>query len=208
MAGGPSWRRTSAAGGVHGRRGGGLRVYGLKGGAHAAAPTMANPPGSTICWPSGILNQGVMNVVTAGVVLNPATILGEIDSLTSRGIEVGSNFMLSDRAHVVCPWHLVEDRLLNESPAGEESIGTTLRGIGPCYRDKVGRTMAIRLGDMIRVAVARVDVERRELDFRLVARGAPTGPKRRPSSKDNARRPSKKSGKHTEEGKRKKRRKM
>lgn len=66
---------------------------------------------------------------------------------------------------------------------------------------------SFRLGDMIRVAVARVDVERRELDFRLVARGAPTGPKRRPSSKDKARRPSKKSGKPTDEGKRKRKRK-
>lgn len=100
--------------------------------------------------PSGILNRGVMNVVTAGVVLNPPTILNEIDALLDRGIDVGENLMLSDRAHVVCPWHLVEDRLLNDSPAGEESIGTTLRGIGPCYRDKVGRTLAIRLGDMLR----------------------------------------------------------
>jgi len=100
--------------------------------------------------PSGILNKGVMNVVTAGVVLNPPTILTEIESLTARGIDFGHNFMLSDRAHVVMPWHIVEDRLLNESPSGEESIGTTLRGIGPCYRDKVGRTLAIRLGDMLR----------------------------------------------------------
>jgi adenylosuccinate synthase len=100
--------------------------------------------------PSGILNKGVMNVVTAGVVLNPPTILTEIESLTARGIDFGENFMLSDRAHVVMPWHIVEDRLLNESPSGEESIGTTLRGIGPCYRDKVGRTLAIRLGDMLR----------------------------------------------------------
>lgn len=100
--------------------------------------------------PSGILNKDVMNVVTAGVVLNPPTILGEIDSLTARGVEVGDNFMLSDRAHVVLPWHIAEDRLMDESPTGEESIGTTLRGIGPCYRDKVGRNFAVRLGDMLR----------------------------------------------------------
>ncbi len=102
--------------------------------------------------PSGIINAGVMNVVTGGVVINPPTILGEIDSLTGRGIHVGGdNLMLSDRAHVVFPWHLEEDRWLDESTkGGDQNIGTTLRGIGPCYRDKVGRTFAIRLGDMYR----------------------------------------------------------
>lgn len=100
--------------------------------------------------PSGILNKGVMNVVAPGVVINPSTILKEMDGLTARGIRVGDNLMLSDRAHIVCPWHIVEDRVLNGTPVGGESIGTTLRGIGPCYRDKVGRTNAIRLGDMYR----------------------------------------------------------
>ena len=57
--------------------------------------------------------------------------------------------MLSDRAHVVFPWHIAEDKVLDQATGGE-SIGTTLRGIGPCYRDKVGRSHAIRLGDMYR----------------------------------------------------------
>ncbi len=102
--------------------------------------------------PSGILNSHVINVVTGGVVINPPTILGEIDSLTSRGIHVsGDNLLLSDRAHVVFPWHLSEDQLMEEATrGGSDNIGTTLRGIGPCYRDKVGRTFAIRLGDMYR----------------------------------------------------------
>ncbi len=99
--------------------------------------------------PSGILTPTVMNVVTPGVVINPPTILKEIESLTSQGVAVGKNMLLSDRAHVVFPWHIEEDKLLNVAPAGE-SIGTTLRGIGPCYRDKVGRAHAIRLGDMLR----------------------------------------------------------
>jgi adenylosuccinate synthase len=98
--------------------------------------------------PSGILNPGVMNVVTPGVVINPATILKEIDALLSRDIEVGANLMLSDRAHIVCPWHIAEDQVMNGQPVQGESIGTTLRGIGPCYRDKVGRSHAIRLGDL------------------------------------------------------------
>src|SRR5262245_62896799 len=91
-----------------------------------------------------------MNVVTPGVVINPPTILKEIDSLATQGIEVGKNLILSDRAHVVFPWHIAEDKLLDQATGGE-SIGTTLRGIGPCYRDKVGRSHAIRLGDRYRL---------------------------------------------------------
>lgn len=99
--------------------------------------------------PSGIFHHDVICVVAGGVVLNPASLLDEIDGLTARGIEVDKNLMISDRAHVILPWHLEEDRLL-ESCADGEAIGTTLRGIGPCYRDKVGRTFAIRFGDLYR----------------------------------------------------------
>ena len=99
--------------------------------------------------PSGILTPSVINVVTPGVVINPPTLLKEIDSLTGQGVAVGKNLMLSDRAHVVFPWHIAEDKVLDTAAAGE-SIGTTLRGIGPCYRDKVGRSHAIRLGDLFR----------------------------------------------------------
>ena len=98
--------------------------------------------------PSGILNQHVMNIVTAGVVLNPGTVLDEIDSLVSRGVRIEDNLVLSDRAHVVMPWHIEEDHILNGAEIGGENIGTTLRGIGPCYRDKAGRSLAIRLGDL------------------------------------------------------------
>lgn len=98
--------------------------------------------------PSGILNPAVTNVVTAGVVLHPATVLEEIDGLLNRGVHVAENLMLSDRAHLILPWHIAEDRALNDSKVDGESIGTTLRGIGPCYRDKVGRMSAIRLGDL------------------------------------------------------------
>lgn len=100
--------------------------------------------------PSGILNPGVMNVVGPGVVVNPRTLLGEIDSLVERGIKIEKNLMLSDRAHVVFPWHIAEDRALDKNTADGENIGTTQRGIGPCYRDKVGRSYAVRLGDLYR----------------------------------------------------------
>lgn len=100
--------------------------------------------------PSGILNPRVQCVVTGGVVLNPESFLGEIDGLTARGVHVGSNLMVSDRAHVIFPWHMAEDRAFDRPSANGESIGTTQRGIGPCYRDKVGRTNALRLGDLYR----------------------------------------------------------
>lgn len=100
--------------------------------------------------PSGILSPKVQCVVTGGVVLNPASILQEIDGLVARGIQVGANLMLSDRAHVIFPWHIAEDKALDKSCSSGENIGTTMRGIGPCYGDKVARAFAIRLGDLYR----------------------------------------------------------
>lgn len=104
--------------------------------------------------PSGILNPDVKNVITGGVVLNPPSILGEIDGLIGRGVRVSDNLMISDRAHVIFPWHLEEDRLTeSRTSTNGEAIGTTQRGIGPCYRDKVGRNAAIRLGDLYRAGI-------------------------------------------------------
>jgi adenylosuccinate synthase len=100
--------------------------------------------------PSGILRHDVQCVVTGGVVLNPPSILQEIDGLVARGVAVGKNLVISDRAHVIFPWHLEEDRVAEGRAAMGEAIGTTQRGIGPCYRDKVGRTNAVRLGDLYR----------------------------------------------------------
>lgn len=102
--------------------------------------------------PSGIFHSRITNVVAGGVVLNPAMFLKEIDGLQEQGISC-ENMILSDRLHVIMPWHFEEDRLMNETTTGE-SIGTTMRGIGPCYRDKVGRSWAIRLGDLFRDSFA------------------------------------------------------
>jgi len=99
--------------------------------------------------PSGIFHPEVQCVVAGGVVLNPASILEEIDGLRTRGIEIGTNLMISDRVHVIFPWHTIEDRIF-DNIGGGEAIGTTMRGIGPCYRDKVGRSLAVRLGDLYR----------------------------------------------------------
>ena len=99
--------------------------------------------------PSGILHTQVQNFITPGVVINPSTMLDEIDGLAKRGIHCEKNMRISERAHLVMPWHIAEDKIINSTAVRGESIGTTNRGIGPCYRDKVGRTHAIRMADLI-----------------------------------------------------------
>jgi len=97
--------------------------------------------------PSGIFRPHVQCVIAGGVVLDPAALLKEINTLTSQGVAIGKNLMISDRAHVIFPWHRIEDAFFDKI-ANNEPIGTTMRGIGPCYRDKVGRSLAIRCGDL------------------------------------------------------------
>jgi adenylosuccinate synthase len=96
--------------------------------------------------PSGILYPGTVNVVGNGVVFDPAGFIKELDTLIGQGISV-DNLRISSRAHVVLPYHRVLDRLAEESK-GELKIGTTQKGIGPCYMDKVERT-GIRVCDMM-----------------------------------------------------------
>ncbi|MEM1303822.1 MAG: adenylosuccinate synthase [Planctomycetota bacterium] len=100
--------------------------------------------------PSGILTPGVTSVIAGGVVINPARVIEELDELASRGIADLDSLRISDRAHVIMPWHFAEDRALDSRTGRGEDIGTTQRGIGPCYRDKVGRSYAVRLGDLLR----------------------------------------------------------
>jgi adenylosuccinate synthase len=101
--------------------------------------------------PSGVLTEGVTSVIAGGVVVNPAKAIEELDELASRGVAgLDRNLKISDRAHVIFPWHFAEDRALDKNTSDGESIGTTQRGIGPCYRDKVARSHAIRMGDLYR----------------------------------------------------------
>jgi adenylosuccinate synthase len=99
--------------------------------------------------PSGILSGGIVNVIAPGVVVEPNMLIREIEGLEARGVEPRKNLKLSERAHLVMPWHFVEDKATNKSMVAGESIGTTNRGIGPCYRDKVGRTHAFRIADLL-----------------------------------------------------------
>jgi adenylosuccinate synthase len=100
--------------------------------------------------PSGVLTPGVTCVIAGGVVFNPAKAIEELDELSTRNLDDYDNLKLSDRVHVIFPWHFAEDRAMDSSTSDGENIGTTQRGIGPCYRDKVGRAFAIRLGDLYR----------------------------------------------------------
>ncbi len=96
--------------------------------------------------PSGILYKGTTCVIANGVVVDPECMLEEIDAMKNRGVDV-SNIRLSKRAHVVMPYHKLFDEL-NEQNRGDKKIGTTKRGIGPCYIDKADR-IGIRVCDLI-----------------------------------------------------------
>lgn len=96
--------------------------------------------------PSGILRKNKYCIIGSGVVLDPRQLLEEITELRRKNIEVHDNLRISEIAHLVFPYHKKLDEL-SESEKGDEKIGTTRRGIGPCYTDKVGRN-GIRVSDL------------------------------------------------------------
>jgi adenylosuccinate synthase len=96
--------------------------------------------------PSGILHPGVVCVIGNGVVVDPTALFGEIDELTAAGIDVTGRLVVSDKAHLILPYHRDLD-LLSEARRGERKIGTTSRGIGPAYEDKIARR-GVRVGDL------------------------------------------------------------
>ena len=106
--------------------------------------------------PAGILYADKVCVIGNGVVVDPQKLIEEIDALRARGVEVGDNLRVSDRAHVVMPYHKEHDAALEtvlaSAVAGSDadlSIGTTRRGIGPAYADKVHRSTAIRMSELL-----------------------------------------------------------
>jgi adenylosuccinate synthase len=101
--------------------------------------------------PSGILYKDKMCLIGNGVVVDPAALIKEIKGLKERGVEVGKNLFLSKNAHLIMPYHIIMDRE-NEKLRGSKSIGTTGRGIGPAYCDKIGR-VGIRAADLLQPAV-------------------------------------------------------
>ena len=95
--------------------------------------------------PSGILRPGKQAVIGNGLVIDPAALLAEIDTLEAAGVPVSGNLFISNRAHVLFPAHRLMEKM-SEARPGRVSIGTTSRGIGPCYEDKIARR-GIRVAD-------------------------------------------------------------
>ena len=88
--------------------------------------------------PSGILNDSCLNIIGNGVVINPISLMKEIKMLQELGIDVKSKIVISDKAHIITPLHIKKDSI-NEELRGSDKIGSTLKGIGPCYTDKASR---------------------------------------------------------------------
>ena len=109
------------------------------GGGNNAGHTVVNPHGhfKLHLIPSGIFHPGTRNLLGNGVVINPPALVAELDGLAAAGFDA-TNLFISDRAHVVMPYHVLLDQL-DERERGAAKIGTTSRGIGPAYIDKVAR---------------------------------------------------------------------
>jgi adenylosuccinate synthase len=97
--------------------------------------------------PSGILRPGKQAIIGNGLVVDPRALIDEIDRLEATGIEVSRQLSISNRAHVIFPFHRMMEKMSEDRP-GRISIGTTSRGIGPCYEDKIGRR-GIRMADLL-----------------------------------------------------------
>ncbi len=104
--------------------------------------------------PSGSVRQGDICVIGNGVVVDPECLLEEIEVLKGQGITLAGRLFVSENAHVVLDYHKLEDRLREES-LGKGRIGTTSRGIGPCYADKIGRSYAVRMGDFLELTALK-----------------------------------------------------
>jgi adenylosuccinate synthase len=98
--------------------------------------------------PTGVIRPDVRSVIGNGVVVYPPKFIDEVDALAQGGIDLTGKLFVSDHAHVIFPYHMEEERLLESGAEGK--IGTTGRGIGPCYQDKAGRRFAIRVVELLR----------------------------------------------------------
>jgi adenylosuccinate synthase len=108
--------------------------------------------------PSGAIRPETVCVIANAVVVDPETLLGEIEALAAKGITLTGRLLISENAHLVLDYHKKEDQLQEDS-LGKNKIGTTIRGIGPCYADKVGRGHAIRLGDLRDLAALKAKLQ-------------------------------------------------
>jgi adenylosuccinate synthase len=133
--------------------------------------------------PSGILRPRVLSVIGPGVALDLEILCAEVDALRKRGVRVEENLVISNRAHLVMPYHKKQDRLSEDNLAAESKIGTTAKGIGPCYADKMLRSSALRVADLyhpaeFREKVTRIVAERNKLFSALYGNDEPLDPNR------------------------------
>ncbi len=121
-------------------------------GGDNAGHTVINPKGEFKLHivPSGIFYPRAACIIGNGVVINPDVLLQEMDELKARGVNV-DNFHISDRAHLIMPWHILLDGL-EEEKRGQGAIGTTKKGIGPAFADKTARR-GIRTCDMLDLVI-------------------------------------------------------
>lgn len=118
-------------------------------GGSNAGHTVINDRGTFVFHliPSGILYRGTLCAIGNGVVVDPGSLIEEMDHLQGQGVRFGKNFVISQRAHVILPYHKAIDRA-SEQSKGSRKIGTTGRGIGPSYADKMAR-IGILMGDLL-----------------------------------------------------------
>lgn len=128
-------------------------------GGSNAGHTVINDRGTFVFHliPSGILYRGTLCAIGNGVVVDPGSLIEEMDHLQGQGVKFGKNFVMSQRAHVILPYHKAIDRA-SEQSKGSRKIGTTGRGIGPSYADKMAR-IGILMGDLLNPSLFRKKLE-------------------------------------------------
>ncbi|MFD1047435.1 adenylosuccinate synthetase, partial [Kibdelosporangium lantanae] len=134
-------------------------------GGNNAGHTVVLPDGQDFALhliPSGILTPGVTNVIGNGVVVDPGVLLNELAGLEARDVDT-SKLLISSDAHLIMPYHVAIDKV-TERYLGKSKIGTTGRGIGPCYQDKVAR-VGVRVQDLLDEKIMRQKVDA-ALDFK------------------------------------------
>ena len=128
-------------------------------GGNNAGHTVVLPTGENFALhliPSGILTPGVTNVIGNGVVVDPGVLLAELAGLQDRGVDT-ERLLISADAHLLMPYHVAIDKV-TERYMGSKKIGTTGRGIGPCYQDKIAR-IGIRVADVLDEALLAQKIE-------------------------------------------------
>ena len=117
--------------------------------------------------PCGVLRKGCRSVIGNGVVLDPIALLNEVAMLRAAGVQVDGNLFISNRAHVILPYHRMIEMGAENAP-GRVKIGTTSRGIGPAYEDKMGRR-GLRVADLLDSSLLRATIENAVREKNMIA---------------------------------------